>query len=133
MAAGMLEQPPPRAILRACLGGMLPLDDKSRIGHRVSAAYFARAVHDEELRTEAREGIPKLAAFFADLLRQAQDRGEIAADRDPDTEAMLLISLADGLTAYTLLDVQTPERAEELLDQHLGRLFTPADDSPERP
>ncbi|WP_031080114.1 TetR/AcrR family transcriptional regulator [Streptomyces sp. NRRL S-118] len=123
------HEPPPRAVLRECLVGMLPLDEKSRVGALVGAAYFARAVHDERLRTEAREGIPQLAALFTELLRNAQERGELPAGRalDPRTEAMLLISLVDGLTAYTLLGVHTGEEALERLDAHLERIFGSSD------
>ncbi|MGA5171003.1 MULTISPECIES: TetR/AcrR family transcriptional regulator [Streptomyces] len=119
------QGPPPRAVLRECLMGMLPLDEKSRVGTLVGAAYFARAIHDERLREEAREGIPRLAEFLASLLRSARERGETAGGRalDPYTEAMLLISLVDGLTAYTLLGVQTGEEAAQRLDAHLDRLF----------
>jgi AcrR family transcriptional regulator len=119
------QGPPPRAVLRECLMGMLPLDEKSRVGTLVGAAYFARAIHDERLREEAREGIPRLAEFLASLLRSAQERGEAPGGRalDPYTEAMLLISLVDGLTAYTLLGVQTGEEAAQRLDAHLDRLF----------
>ncbi|QGV76897.1 TetR/AcrR family transcriptional regulator [Streptomyces ficellus] len=122
-AAG--QEPPPRTVLRECLAGMLPLDERSRIGTLVGAAYFARAIHDERLREEAREGIPKLAELFVSLLRSARERGELAEERalDPHTEAMLLISLVDGLTAYTLLGVQTGEEALHRLDAHLDRLF----------
>ncbi|MFF9627602.1 TetR/AcrR family transcriptional regulator [Streptomyces fradiae] len=125
IAARLGQEPPPRAVLRECLVGMLPLDGKSRVGALVGAAYFARAVHDERLRGEAVEGIPRLAEFFAGLLRSAGERGELAAGRslDPYTEAMLLISLVDGLTAYTLLGVQTGEEALERLDAHLERIF----------
>ncbi|MGI5359222.1 TetR/AcrR family transcriptional regulator [Streptomyces sp. CA-252508] len=120
------QGPPPRAVLRECLMGMLPLDEKSRVGTLVGAAYFARAIHDERLREEAREGIPRLAEFLASLLRSARERGEADGGRalDPYTEAMLLISLVDGLTAYTLLGVQTGEEAAQRLDAHLDRLFT---------
>ncbi|MGA4803402.1 TetR/AcrR family transcriptional regulator [Streptomyces lavendulocolor] len=119
------QGPPPRAVLRECLMGMLPLDEKSRVGTLVGAAYFARAIHDERLREEAREGIPRLAELLAGLLRSARERGETAGGRalDPYTEAMLLISLVDGLTAYTLLGVQTGEEAAQRLDAHLDRLF----------
>ncbi|MER5886645.1 TetR/AcrR family transcriptional regulator [Streptomyces sp. NPDC001941] len=126
LAATGGHPPTPQDILRACLTGMLPIDDKSRTGALVSAAYFARAIHDPRMRTDAQEGIPRLAAFFADQIRTAQQRHAIDTTRDPEAEAMLLISLADGLTAYTLLDVHTPERALELMNQHLDRLFTPA-------
>ncbi|GAA2436553.1 TetR/AcrR family transcriptional regulator [Streptomyces lavendulocolor] len=123
--AGAGQGPPPRAVLRECLMGMLPLDEKSRVGTLVGAAYFARAIHDERLREEAREGIPRLAEFLSGLLRSARERGETAGGRalDPYTEAMLLISLVDGLTAYTLLGVQTGEEAAQRLDAHLDRLF----------
>ncbi|MFG2888911.1 TetR/AcrR family transcriptional regulator [Streptomyces sp. NPDC048248] len=117
------EEPSPRTVLRACLAGMLPLDGKSRIGALVGAAYFARAVHDESLRAEAREGTPKLRAFFADQLRRAADRGELPPERATEDEAMLLISVTDGLATYVLLDVHGPEQALRLLDRHLENLF----------
>ena len=115
--------PSPRAVLRACLSGMLPLDEKSRIGVLVGAAYFTRAVHDEGLRAEAKDGIPKLRDFFVDQLRAAAERGELAPDRATEDEAMLLISLVDGLSAYVLLEVHTPEQALRLLDRQLANLF----------
>lgn len=123
VAADLGGEPPPRTVLRECLAGMLPLDEKSRVGTLVGAAYFARAVHDDRLRAEAQEGIPKLAEFLAGLLREAMERGEVVAGRDADDEAMRLISLVDGLTAYTLLGVQGAERALGLLDGYLEGLF----------
>ncbi|WP_327705824.1 TetR/AcrR family transcriptional regulator [Streptomyces decoyicus] len=117
------EEPTPREVLRACLSGMLPLDDKSRIGLLVGAAYFARAVHDEALRAEAENGIPQLRAFFAGQLRLAADRGELPPERATEDEAMLLISMADGLATYVLLGVHDPNAALRLLDLHLANLF----------
>ncbi|AZQ71672.1 TetR family transcriptional regulator [Streptomyces luteoverticillatus] len=116
--------PSPRTLLRETLAEMLPLDDKSRTGQLVQIAYFVRAVHDERLRRHAKEGIPALREFFAAQIRRAMEGGDIAADRDPDTEAMLLISLVDGLTGYVLLDVLPGEEAMRLVDAHLDRLFT---------
>ncbi|WP_336047886.1 TetR/AcrR family transcriptional regulator [Streptomyces sp. CA2R101] len=117
------REPTPREVLRACLSGMLPLDAKSRTGLLVSAAYFARAVHDETLRAEAENGIPQLRAFFAGQLRLAADRGELPPERATEDEAMLLISTADGLATYVLLGVHDPETALRLLDLQLANLF----------
>ncbi|MEV5123178.1 TetR/AcrR family transcriptional regulator [Streptomyces decoyicus] len=119
----LTDEPTPREVLRACLSGMLPLDDKSRVGLLVGAAYFARAVHDEALRAEAENGIPQLRAFFAGQLRLAADRGELPPERATEDEAMLLISMADGLATYVLLGVHDPETALRLLDLHLANLF----------
>ncbi|MFK8850396.1 TetR family transcriptional regulator C-terminal domain-containing protein [Streptomyces sp. Ac-502] len=102
---------------------MLPLDEQSRIGFLVGVAHFHRAVHDATLRADVRDGIPKLRDLFADQLRQAMERGEVRPDRDADDEAMLLISLVDGLSTYILLDVHTPEKAVQLLDMRLAQLF----------
>lgn len=119
----LAEGPTPREVLRACLSGMLPLDDRSRVGLLVGAAYYARAVHDETLRAEAENGIPQLRAFFADQLRLAADRGELPPERATEDEAMLLISTADGLATYVLLGVHDPETALRLLDLQLANLF----------
>ncbi|MFG2720091.1 TetR/AcrR family transcriptional regulator [Streptomyces sp. NPDC048416] len=116
-------EPTPREVLRACLSGMLPLDDESRTGLLVGAAYYARAVHDEGVRAEAKQGIPQLRALFVDQLQLAAERGELAPERATEDEAMLLISMADGLATYVLLDVHDPATALRLLDLHLSNLF----------
>ncbi|MER0443725.1 TetR/AcrR family transcriptional regulator [Streptomyces sp. Edi4] len=121
-------EPTPREVLRACLSGMLPLDDRSRTGLLVGAAYYARAVHDEGVRAEAKSGIPHLRAFFAGQLQLAAERGELAPERATEDEAMLLISVTDGLATHVLLDVHDPETALRLLDLHLSKLF--GDDAP---
>ncbi|MBT2384794.1 TetR/AcrR family transcriptional regulator [Streptomyces sp. ISL-11] len=117
--------PAPRDVLRESVREMLPLDEKSRTGHLVQIAYFVRAVHDERLRGHAKEGVPALREFFAGQVRSGIDRGEIAPDRNPDTEAALLIALIDGLGSYALLEVWPAEEALRMLDAHLERLFTP--------
>ena len=117
------EEPTPREVLRACLSSMLPLDDQSRIGLLVGAAYYARAVHDEALRTEAENGIPQLRAFLTGQLRLAAERGELPPERATEDEAMLLISAVDGLATYVLLGVHAPEAALRLVDLQLAKLF----------
>jgi AcrR family transcriptional regulator len=119
----MADSPSPRDVLRATLMEMLPLDDKSRTGILVNIAYFVRALSDERLQVHAKEGIPALRSFFAEQISLAIQRGEVAPERDPEREAMLMISLVDGLTTYALLDVLTPTDALKLIDYHLGNLF----------
>ncbi|MFJ2742880.1 TetR/AcrR family transcriptional regulator [Streptomyces sp. NPDC087440] len=126
-AEGVAAVPPPRAVLREVLAGMLPLDERSTVGALVGVAYFTRAVHDERLQEEARQGIPALAAFLADLLRQVHDGGGLRApyaEGDLRDEAMRLISLADGLSTYILLGVHSGEEALRLLDAQLERMWT---------
>jgi TetR/AcrR family transcriptional repressor of bet genes len=89
----------------------------------VNIAYFVRALSDERLQVHAKEGIPALRSFFAEQISLAIQRGEVAPERDPEREAMLMISLVDGLTTYALLDVLTPTDALKLIDYHLGNLF----------
>lgn len=116
-------EPTPREVLRACLSGMLPLDERSRVGVLVGAAYFTRAAYDEALRAEAKNGIPQLRALFADQLRRAAERGELPPERATEDEAMLLIGMVDGLSTYVLLDVYDGRTALRMLDGHLARLF----------
>nr|WP_202487213.1 TetR family transcriptional regulator C-terminal domain-containing protein [Streptomyces sp. SID8354] len=117
------EEPTPRAVLRACCAGMLPLDAESRAGLLVGAAYYSRAVHDPALGAEARDGIPKLRDFLTDQLRRAAERGELPPERATEDEAMLLIALSDGLASYVLLGIHGPEQALALLDRQLDNLF----------
>ncbi|MCD9141653.1 TetR/AcrR family transcriptional regulator [Streptomyces albireticuli] len=120
---GLSGEPSPRDVLLGSVREMLPLDDKSRTGHLVQIAYFVRAVHDERLRRHAKEGVPGLRAFFAGQVREGQARGEVAADRDPEVEAALLIALVDGLASYAVLEVWSAEEALGLVAGHLDRLF----------
>ncbi|WP_341356106.1 TetR/AcrR family transcriptional regulator [Streptomyces mobaraensis] len=121
--AAASDGPSPRTILRECAAEMLPLDEETRTGLLVGIAYFVRAINDERIRRHAKEGQPKLRAFFAEQFREAVERGEAVPGLDPDMEAMLLIALTDGLTSSALMEVITPEEAMGLVDRHLGRLF----------
>ncbi|MFC5720292.1 TetR/AcrR family transcriptional regulator [Streptomyces gamaensis] len=117
-------EPPPRDVLRETAKVMLPLDDESRSGILVQVAYFARAVVDERMLAHAQEGLPLLLDFFSGQIRRAVERGEVAAHRDPRTEAMLLMALTDGLANHALMGGWSAEEALRLIDVHLERLFT---------
>ncbi|MEV4441708.1 TetR family transcriptional regulator C-terminal domain-containing protein [Streptomyces sp. NPDC049577] len=120
----LAHTPSAREIIRETIAEMLPRDANSRTGLLVQLAYFVRAVHDERMARHAQQGVPALAGFFADQIRAAIERGEVAADRDPHTEAMLLIAMADGLSGYALMDVCSVGEALRLADAQLERLFS---------
>ncbi|OZM71095.1 TetR family transcriptional regulator [Amycolatopsis antarctica] len=114
----------PYLLIRTTLREMLPLDPQSRSGLLVHVAFLSRAVHDEELRTITRDGTRPLAALFAGQLHRAAEARALTPGRDPDTEAELLVCLAEGLANYVLLDVHDPGTAMALMDRHLDALFT---------
>ena len=64
---------------------------------------ITEAGEDAEIRRHVRGHMREVHDYFADVLRQVQERGGIHADRDPDTEAWifiagtLLVSVADRL------------------------------------
>lgn len=127
-AAG--ARPSPFDVVRATVRELLPLTARSRTGLLVHIAFLARAVHDDALRELTRDGLRPLTALLAEQIRRAVDTGDVPADRDPDTEATVLVALAEGLTNYTLLDAYPPGHAEAIMDGHLGRLFPAAGGTP---
>lgn len=119
--------PTPETVVRETLAEMLPFGPESRTGLLVHLAYLARAVHDPRLRAVTADGIAPLRDLLAMMLQRTAEAGLLAADRDPDTEAMTLICLADGVTNYVLLETLTPAEGLHLVDTHLAGLFvTPA-------
>lgn len=113
-------RPSPETVVRETLAEMLPLTPDSRTGLLVHVAYLARAVHDPRLRAGTAGGLGPLRDLLAAMLRRA---GRPAADRDPDSAAMTLICLADGVTNYVLLGTLTPDEGRRLVDTHLTALF----------
>lgn len=107
--------PEPREVLRAVLLELLPLDESRRQRHLVQAAYFVRFLADEALRDRIRDTPPELERLIALLLPEAH--------RD---EADFLLAGAAGLQGQVLLGQMTAERAVELIDRQLDRLFRPA-------
>lgn len=119
-----LDGPPsPAAVVRETLVEMLPLSPESRTGLLVHVAYLARAVHDPRLRAVTGDGIRPLRDLLAEQLRRAAEAGRLALDRDPQTEAMTLICLADGVTNYVLLETLTAAEGRQIVDTHLAGLF----------
>ncbi|MEU6127550.1 TetR family transcriptional regulator C-terminal domain-containing protein [Saccharopolyspora sp. NPDC047091] len=114
----------PRAVVRTVLLEMLALSPESREEYLVSVSFFLRALAEPELAAVYRRWWPQLEQWITDLLRAAQDAGELAAELDPSTEARILLAVPDGLSVGLLLGHHTPEAAVELVDHALDRLFT---------
>ena len=54
---------------------------------------LTEAADDVEIRRALREQVREVHEFVADVIRRAQQKGGIHADRDPDAEAWIFISL----------------------------------------
>jgi TetR/AcrR family transcriptional repressor of bet genes len=115
-----------RTMLRVLLVDLLCLEGESREGARLGAAMLARAAIDPQAAATARTGYDGLSRFMAAQLRTAQQDGEIPAGTDPEHAARYLNAVVEGLRWPTLIGACTPDQALAVLDDHLGRLFTPA-------
>ncbi|OZM82120.1 TetR family transcriptional regulator C-terminal domain-containing protein [Pseudonocardia sp. MH-G8] len=110
-------------MVRETLAEMLPLGPESRTGLLVHVAYLARAVHDPRLRAITVDGLRPLRDLLAEMLRRAAGAGQLATGRDPDSEAMTLICLAEGVSNHVLLETLTPAEGHRLVETHLAGLF----------
>ncbi|MEV4254553.1 TetR family transcriptional regulator C-terminal domain-containing protein [Spirillospora sp. NPDC049652] len=117
------DAPHPRDVLRVMITEMLPLHADSRATSRMSTAYVLEALHDENVRARARDGLIEGRSIVEGIIRQAIADGLVDARRDPATETDLLLALT-GLTPLIELGVITPQAALTAVDQHLDRLFT---------
>ncbi len=117
LARGMValaEQSDPRALVRAVLIELLPLDDDRALEARVAAAFLARAAVDARVAAHLQEGHARRHEFLAAQLRRVEVE-------DPEQEASLLVALVDGLTLHALAGQQTPDSALATLDDELAR------------
>ena len=93
IAAGLADlgpDPHPRDLLRLTLTEMLPLHPDARATSRMSAAYVLEALHDDELRVRARDGMVQARAQVEELAEGAF------------TAAALVAVVAIGLTMAAL-------------------------------
>ncbi|MBP2191420.1 AcrR family transcriptional regulator [Nocardia goodfellowii] len=121
--AALGEAPGMRAIVRGVLHEMLPLDEERRNRHVVYAAYFIRFLTEPALVAVARDSPPALANLVADLIIEGQRLGQVRDDTDPAAEAAFLLAGTEGLQTRVLLAQLSAERAVELIDRQLDRIF----------
>ncbi|MFE5307564.1 TetR/AcrR family transcriptional regulator [Isoptericola sp. NPDC056605] len=135
------EAPPPRAVLRAVLAALLPLDDARRADAVVLAAFHAAALTNEAVTPEELRGAPRaLVDLVAALLLRARGDGTGAGEGSgPDDGARLdaarldaarldaevVLASAAGLTQGVLAGHVTGETALAVVDRLLDHLVGP--------
>ena len=117
------SSPPLHSVLRCVLLELLPLDPERHALHLVYAAYFIRMLSEPGLRAAAAGAEPAVEVLVGELIMQAQQQGLADAALDANDEADLLVAAALGLQAQVLLEQQSSERAVELIDRQLQRIF----------
>ncbi|MFI7606280.1 TetR/AcrR family transcriptional regulator [Micromonospora sp. NPDC049366] len=109
------EEPPPRSVLRALIGAVLPLTEESRADGRVALAFLAYAAVRPDVAAGLSEDTRQLSAFVAGLLPGPQ----------PEERAAALLALMEGLGLYLLSGQYDAERALAALDTQLDVAFAP--------
>lgn len=115
---------PPRAFVEEFLDEALPTDEQSRTFHLVWTSYAVLAMTEPELAEQPFVAGPnRLERQLVDAIEQAQNAGELDAERDAALEAASLLTLSHGLGTSVLVGQRTAESARAVLRYHLDRLF----------
>lgn len=109
---------------RACVLGVLPTDERSRMLCAVQIAYFAVDVTRGSQAPDQQAMLPHLVRLIADQLGHARQRGRIAPGLDLRLEADALAIMTGGLLSGMLVDAYDATRAAEIVDYRLDQLFT---------
>nr|WP_296067778.1 TetR family transcriptional regulator C-terminal domain-containing protein [uncultured Actinoplanes sp.] len=111
--AGLGPDPAPRALVRALIAALLPLDDASREDGRVALAFLAYTAVRPAASASLREDTAQLVAFIAGLLPVTPAEPAAAA----------LLALMEGLGVYLLGGQYSPAQALAALDAHVDLVF----------
>jgi TetR/AcrR family transcriptional regulator, transcriptional repressor of aconitase len=77
---------------------------QDRAWRRLAVQLWAESHHDRSLARAVREGFDPPLRSLVELLRRAQQRGELARDVEPETTARVLIAVFQGLTLQQTWD-----------------------------
>jgi AcrR family transcriptional regulator len=113
-----------RAVIRACVLGVLPMDERTRMLCAVQIAYFAVDVTRGGQAPDQQAMLPHLVRLIADQLDHARQRGRITPGLDLPLEADALAIMTAGLLSGMLVDAYDATRAAEIIDYRLDQLFT---------
>ena len=114
--AALAEPDDPKALVRAMLIELLPLDRERAVEARVASTFLARAAVDPHVAAHVQGRYARGHEFLVRQLR----RGGV---KHPTEEANTLFALVDGLTLHTLAGHHLPESALAALDAQLDRLL----------
>jgi AcrR family transcriptional regulator len=116
----------PLELARAWLVEGLPLDGGRKDEVRIWFALLGLALTRPALARAQRLTYRAWRRRVADLLREAQNAGQLRADVDSLAAAAALVAMVDGLAIPATFEPRgrSAERAVELVDAHLGALRT---------
>ncbi len=110
--------------LRTLVAEMLPLDAERRAEVRVWFAFLGLALTRPVLAAAQRDAYRACRALTTEMVREAQERGEIDPEVDAEFEATQLVAFADGLAVQATFEPRafSPARQLEILDERLAVL-----------
>jgi AcrR family transcriptional regulator len=102
----------------------LPLDDERELETKFLMNYWSRVIRQGDGVPRPERRGPQLIDLLSDLVREAQQAGEIRGDEEPEDVAEGLLALIDGFSLHALLDPQrlTRERQVELVAREFDLL-----------
>ncbi|MUL43742.1 TetR/AcrR family transcriptional regulator [Streptomonospora sp. PA3] len=119
--AALPDPDEPRAVLRGIAQTLIGTGAEQ--ANRVAMAFQARALVEPRLARHLLQGYEQLQGLVELVIQRAIDSGEIAPATPARVEATALLALSDGLGYQLLLGHGTTERALQVVDSQLDRLF----------
>ncbi|MVU77877.1 TetR family transcriptional regulator [Nocardia sp. ET3-3] len=120
---GLAPDATPREVVRAVSIGLIPLDDQGHQDNLVFAAFHAANLTGNTVTSEEMMGAPRylITSFTEQLRRERPDESDAHAT---ELDAELIVLTASAVSQAILAGGATRERAVELLDHLLDRVFT---------
>lgn len=117
-----------RLALREVLLEALPTDKASGSSWRIWLALWYHSEESEAMRKEERRRYREWLGRISEILEESVALGELSAEVDVQSEARLLVAMADGLGVQYLMSNgrMSASRIAALIDCQLDRLYSAA-------
>ncbi|MGH8795290.1 MAG: TetR/AcrR family transcriptional regulator [Stackebrandtia sp.] len=119
------SSPSPRALVRAMLIQLLPLDEPRRREGRVALAFYAHAAVNPTVAAALHDDVARMIDFVAEQVRAARTASAAPKATDPAVAAAGLLALVEGLVVHVLGGHYPPDSAVAVFDAHVDALFGP--------